>query len=96
MTTLLTASEIDDALTGLPEWNVADKSITRTVELATFPAAIEFVTRVAEAAEAADHHPDIDIRWRTLTFTLSTHSEGGLTEKDVRLAQRIDSLLAES
>lgn len=93
MTELLSDSDIDAALTGLPEWSLVDKSITRTVELPTFPAAIEFVSRIAVAAESADHHPDIDIRWRKLTFTLSTHSEGGLTQKDVRLAHEIDSLL---
>lgn len=93
MTDLLSNAEIDDALTGLPEWTLDHRSITRTVELPTFPVAIEFVSRVAAAAEAADHHPDIDIRWRKLHFTLSTHSEGGLTQKDVRLAHEIDSLL---
>ncbi len=94
MRDLLSSSEIDDALTRLPEWTLAEKSITRTVEAPTFPAAIDMVSRVAVAAEAADHHPDIDIRWRTLTFTLSTHSAGGLTEKDVRLAHEIDSLFS--
>lgn len=89
----LSNAEIDDALSGLPEWSLVDKSITRTVELPTFPAAIAFVSRIADAAEAANHHPDIDIRWRKLTFTLSTHSAGGLTKKDVDLAHRIDALL---
>lgn len=89
----LSNTEIDDALTGLPEWSLVDKSISRTIELPTFPAAIAFVSRIADAAEAANHHPDIDIRWRKLTFTLSTHSEGGLTKKDVDLAHKIDSLL---
>jgi len=51
------------------------------------------VDRVAEAAEAADHHPDIDIRWRTLTFTLATHSAGGVTAKDVDLAGTIDEIV---
>lgn len=96
MSELLSNSEIDDALSGLPEWSLVEKSITRTVELPTFPAAIDFVARVASAAEAADHHPDIDIRWRKLTFTLSTHSEGGLTQKDVALASEIDSLLPDA
>jgi 4a-hydroxytetrahydrobiopterin dehydratase len=64
------------------------------VELASFPQAIEVVNRVADLAEAADHHPDIDIRWRTLTFRLSTHSAGGLTEKDFDLASQIDAVLA--
>lgn len=92
MTELLTDRDIEDAQ--LTHWTVAEKSLTRTVELTSFPAAIEVVNRVADAAEAADHHPDIDIRWRTLTFTLSTHSAGGLTQKDVDLARRIDALTA--
>ncbi|OZF30615.1 4a-hydroxytetrahydrobiopterin dehydratase [Rhodococcus sp. 14-2483-1-2] len=94
MTELLTDRDIEDAR--LAEWTVFGKSLTRTVELASFPAAIEAVNRVADAAEEADHHPDIDIRWRTLTFTLSTHSAGGLTQKDVDLARRIDSLVGPS
>ncbi|MBD0323387.1 MAG: 4a-hydroxytetrahydrobiopterin dehydratase, partial [Aldersonia sp.] len=57
--------------------------------------AIEFVRRVGEAAEDANHHPDIDIRWRKVTLVLSTHSEGGLTQKDVSLAQQIDDLTSE-
>ncbi|OZF66104.1 4a-hydroxytetrahydrobiopterin dehydratase [Rhodococcoides fascians] len=92
MTELLTDRDIEDAQ--LTEWTVAGKSLTRTVELTSFPAAIEVVNRVADAAEEADHHPDIDIRWRTLTFTLSTHSAGGLTQKDVDLARRIDAQTA--
>lgn len=94
MTELLTDRDIEDAQ--LTHWTVAEKSLTRTVELTSFPAAIEVVNRVADAAEEADHHPDIDIRWRTLTFTLSTHSAGGLTQKDVDLARRIDALTAPS
>ncbi|OZC97631.1 4a-hydroxytetrahydrobiopterin dehydratase [Rhodococcus sp. 06-235-1A] len=92
MTELLTDRDIEDAR--LTDWTVAGKSLTRTVELASFRAAIAVVNGVADAAEAADHHPDIDIRWRTLTFTLSTHSAGGLTQKDVDLARRIDALIA--
>lgn len=93
MSELLSNAEIDDALSSLPEWSLDGSSITRTVELPTFPAAIQFVSRVATAAEAAGHHPDIDIRWRKLTFKLSTHSEGGLTSKDVDLAREIEKLL---
>ncbi|KJV04837.1 4a-hydroxytetrahydrobiopterin dehydratase [Rhodococcus sp. PML026] len=92
MTELLTDRDIEDAQ--LTHWTVTEKSLTHTVELTSFPAAIEVVNRVADAAEEADHHPDIDIRWRTLTFTLSTHSAGGLTQKDVDLARRIDALIA--
>jgi 4a-hydroxytetrahydrobiopterin dehydratase len=54
----------------------------------------EVVHALADAAEEADHHPDIDIRWRDVTFTLSTHSAGGVTDKDVTMAHRIDALAA--
>jgi 4a-hydroxytetrahydrobiopterin dehydratase len=66
--------------------------LRRAVECASFPAAIELVQRIAAVAEERDHHPDIDIRWRTLHFTLSTHSAGGLTRKDLLLAEAIDDL----
>ena len=65
----------------------------RSVEAGSFLEGIELVRRVAEAAEASDHHPDIDIRWRTVTFRLSTHSEGGLTDKDLVMAGTIDKLV---
>lgn len=64
------------------------------VELADFPTAIVVVDRVAEVAEAANHHPDIDIRWRTLTFRLTTHDKGGLTAKDVDMASRINAIVS--
>ena len=70
--------------------------ITRTVKLPTFPAAIAVVDRVAVVAEEMDHHPDIDIRWRTLTFVCATHSAGGVTTKDFELARRIDEIVAAS
>jgi 4a-hydroxytetrahydrobiopterin dehydratase len=94
MTQLLNDSAVDQALGTVPEWRREDDSIVRTAELASFPAAIEAVDRVAVLAEAADHHPDIDIRWRTLTFRLSTHSAGGLTDRDFALAKQIDEVLA--
>ncbi|WP_035794427.1 4a-hydroxytetrahydrobiopterin dehydratase [Kitasatospora mediocidica] len=90
----LTEDEITAGLAGLPGWRREGAVITRTADAADFPAAIRTVVEVAEAAEAMDHHPDIDIRWRTLTFALSTHSEGGLTSLDLQLAARIDELLA--
>ncbi|MFC9786297.1 4a-hydroxytetrahydrobiopterin dehydratase [Rhodococcus sp. NPDC127528] len=92
MVELLTDAEVDTALAGLPDWQRVGSEIVRAVELPTFPAAIALVDRVAEAAEARNHHPDIDIRWRTVTFTCSTHFKGGLTELDVALAQEIDRL----
>lgn len=91
-TPLLTETEITDALDSLPEWSRAGDAINRTVEAPSFLAGIELVRRVAEAAEAANHHPDIDIRWRKVTFVLSTHSAGGLTAQDVALAREIDRL----
>ncbi|MEV0359041.1 4a-hydroxytetrahydrobiopterin dehydratase [Nocardia sp. NPDC050697] len=89
---LLSESEITAALSELDGWDRAGNAITRAVEAESFLAGIELVRRVAEAAERADHHPDIDIRWRTVTYTLSTHSAGGLTAQDVALAREIDRL----
>jgi 4a-hydroxytetrahydrobiopterin dehydratase len=84
---------ISEALQAVPQWRREGDSITRAVEAPSFLAGIELVGVVARAAEAADHHPDIDVRWRTVTFTLSTHSEGGLTEKDFALAGEIDDIV---
>ena len=92
MTEILSDSEADERLGA--GWTRSGAEISREAELASFPQAIEVVDRVAVLAEAADHHPDIDIRWRTLTFRLSTHSAGGLTEKDFSLAAEIDSVLS--
>ena len=92
MAGLLSESDITKALADLTFWSRTGDSLTRTVECPSFPAAISLVNHVAEAAEAADHHPDIDIRWRNVTFTLSTHSEGGITGKDTLLAHQIDDL----
>ncbi|MEU0499823.1 4a-hydroxytetrahydrobiopterin dehydratase [Nocardia sp. NPDC005998] len=92
----LTEAELTEALTQLPDWTHSGDTITRTVKAKTFPAGIELVRQVAEVAEAANHHPDIDIRWRRVTFTLSTHDSGGLTALDVSLAHEIDRLAAQS
>jgi 4a-hydroxytetrahydrobiopterin dehydratase len=93
---LLPREEIDQALSGdLSAWQIAGDegtSITREVEASSFLSGIALVQQVAEAAEAMNHHPDIDIRYTTLRFTLSTHSEGGLTANDLELAGRIDTL----
>ncbi|MFQ6325956.1 4a-hydroxytetrahydrobiopterin dehydratase [Nocardia sp. CWNU-33] len=93
-TELLSDADIDDALSDLPEWQRSGDTITRTIQAPTFLDGIELVRRVADAAEAADHHPDIDIRWRRVTFALSTHSAGGLTGRDMLLAHQIDRLAA--
>jgi 4a-hydroxytetrahydrobiopterin dehydratase len=93
MPDLLDDAAITDALRGLPGWERDGNAIVHTAELPSFPAAIAVVDRVAEIAERANHHPDIDIRWRTLTFRCSTHSAGGITELDLRLAQEISEQL---
>ncbi|WP_068149864.1 4a-hydroxytetrahydrobiopterin dehydratase [Rhodococcoides corynebacterioides] len=94
MAELLTDDDVRRALADLPDWSRDGDAITRTVTCASFLDSIDLVRRVADAAEAADHHPDIDIRWTTVTFRLSTHSDGGITDKDVTLARTIDSLVS--
>jgi 4a-hydroxytetrahydrobiopterin dehydratase len=88
----LTDDEINRRLAAIPDWQRAADEIVREVRLATFPAAMKFVNQVAELAEAADHHPDIDIRYRSIRLALSTHDAGGLTEKDFELARQIEAL----
>ncbi len=89
---LLAGAELDEALAEIPQWTVHGTEITRTLTAPTFLDGIELVRRVAIAAEDANHHPDIDIRWRNITFTLTTHDSGGLTRLDVALARVIDDL----
>ncbi|RLP91570.1 4a-hydroxytetrahydrobiopterin dehydratase [Micromonospora sp. CV4] len=93
MADLLTAEAVREDLGGLTGWSGDGTGITRTVELSSFPAAIAVVDRVAMVAEELDHHPDIDIRWRTLTFRCVTHSAGGVTHRDIELAGRIDDIV---
>ena len=90
----LTDQQIIDGLRHLPGWRREDDTLLRVLDADDFPAAIRIVSAVAETAESMDHHPDIDIRWRTLTFRLTTHSEGGLTDKDVQLAGRINAIVS--
>jgi 4a-hydroxytetrahydrobiopterin dehydratase len=90
----LSASQIKSALAAVPEWTKKGATISRTYQFKNFPAAIQFVNTVAEIAERAWHHPDIDIRWNKVTLALTTHDAGGLTEKDFDLAQKFDRLPA--
>ena len=90
----LNASDIKSALVAVPDWTKKGATISRTFQFKDFPAAVRFVNAVAEIAEQAWHHPDIDIRWNKVTLTLTTHDAGGLTEKDFALAQRFDRLPA--
>ncbi len=89
---LLSDAEIAQRLDGVEGWQLGDDStIVREWRLADFAAAIAFVERVAELAEAANHHPDILVHgWNKVRLTLSTHSQGGLTEADFLLASQID------
>ena len=89
---ILSDDEIAAGLAALPGWEAADGTITKQFELADFRAAVAFVVRIAFEAEAADHHPDLDIRYRRVTVSLSTHSAGGVTAKDLDLAAAIEAL----
>jgi 4a-hydroxytetrahydrobiopterin dehydratase len=89
---LLSDNDISTELASLPAWTRAGDSITGTVKLADFRAAMLYVGAVAYLAEEANHHPDILIQWNRVTLTLSTHSAGGLTRADIDLARRISAL----
>jgi 4a-hydroxytetrahydrobiopterin dehydratase len=91
MATRLSDIEIQRALSAIPGWTRRGNALTRTFEFPAFPAAIAFVDRIAVAAEGMDHHPDIDIRYTKVTCSLSTHSAGGITAKDFKLAEAIDN-----
>jgi 4a-hydroxytetrahydrobiopterin dehydratase len=84
--------EIRRALAALSGWSRRGETLVKTFTMRTFPEAIAFVNRVADAAERANHHPDIDIRYTKLVFTLSTHDAGGITQKDLDLAGEIEAV----
>ena len=90
----LSEDEITAGLAGLPGWERRDDEIQKTFELASFPDAVAFVTRVGFLAEKANHHPDLDVRWRKVRVGLSTHDEGGITDRDLGLAGEIESVAA--
>lgn len=92
--TRLTAAEIANGLQELPNWTPNDDqtSISTSFELTDFVAALDLVNQIGHEAEQRNHHPDIDIRWNTVKLVLSTHSEGGLTTKDLELARQINDL----
>jgi 4a-hydroxytetrahydrobiopterin dehydratase len=91
---LLGAESIADFCRAHGDWSYADGAVRATFSAPDFPTAIAWVDAVAVIAEEMDHHPDIDIRWRTLHFALSTHSAGGVTELDTQLATRIEGVVA--
>ena len=88
----LTAEQARARLGALPGWELGDKAISRTFKFPGFPDAIAFVVRLGFAAAAVDHHPDIRIDYKRVTLTYSTHSEGGLTEKDFAGAEEATTL----
>ena len=87
----LTPLQIAEELRTLPGWELKEGTITKSYKFKDFVEAMVFVNRVAQRAEAADHHPDVLIRYNKVQLTLSTHSAGGLTSKDFQLAHQIDS-----
>jgi 4a-hydroxytetrahydrobiopterin dehydratase len=89
----LSPDDVSAALRELPLWSGDGDGLRRTVELPGFRDAVAAIGRIADVAEEMDHHPDIDLRWRTLHLTLVSHSAGGVTENDLELARRIDVLL---
>ncbi len=93
MPSRLSDLEIQRALGGLPGWARRGEVLTKTFTFATFAAGIAFVQRIARAADAADHHPDIDIRYTKIVCTLSTHDAGGITQADLSLAAAIEALV---
>jgi 4a-hydroxytetrahydrobiopterin dehydratase len=93
---LLSEPEIAAALGAVPDWRPDGATLVRTVECPTFRAAISLVASVADAAEEADHHPDIAINWRRVTFTLTTKASHGLTARDFAMAATIDRLAPEA
>jgi 4a-hydroxytetrahydrobiopterin dehydratase len=90
--TLLTPPQVEAALGAVPAWTLRGESLTRTFQFKDFAAALGFVNRVGAIADELWHHPDVDIRWSTVTLALTTHDAGGLTELDFALAARIDAL----
>lgn len=88
----LSNAEIDRRLRQLPGWKREEGGIRKRFRRPSFPAAIEFVNAVAGLSEEAQHHPNIDIRWRTVILYLTTHEAGGVSELDMALASRIEEL----
>ncbi|MGY1695136.1 4a-hydroxytetrahydrobiopterin dehydratase [Geodermatophilus sp. SYSU D00814] len=88
----LSPDDVAAALRDLPAWSGGPDGLRRSLELPGFPDAVAALVRIAFVAEQLDHHPDVDLRWRTLHLTLVSHSAGGVSELDLELARRIDGL----
>lgn len=95
MSELLDQQAVDEGLRGLhPDWRGDREKLSRSIEFADFPTAVEFVNRLAPRCEELDHHPDLAVRWRWVDVVLSTHSAGGVTGKDLTLAGVVDEVAA--
>ena len=92
MAALIAQTNLKEMMKRIPEWETTKKTIERTFEFDDFNQAVDFVNAVAEIADEEEHHPDIDIRWNKVRLVLSTHSEGGLTDLDFQVAEKIDTL----
>lgn len=93
MSDLIDKEDLEAILKKLPEWDLENHTIVRVLEFDEFMEGIDFVNAVAEIAEEAGHHPDIDIRWCTVTVRLTTHDAGGLTDSDIEVARKVDTLV---
>lgn len=89
---LLSPDSVQESLRSLPQWKLEGKEIVRRYEFPDFAAAMVFVNQVAEKAEGADHHPDIDIRYNKVRLALVSHDQGGLTARDMKMAQTLNLL----
>ena len=88
----LSDAEITAGLSALPDWAREGDEIVKTFDCGTFPGAVAFVVRIGFYAEKADHHPDLDVRWKRVRVALTTHDAGGLTAKDLDLAREIEGI----
>jgi 4a-hydroxytetrahydrobiopterin dehydratase len=95
-TDLLDQSAIDERLAALPgDWTGTPQKLTRSIEFADFPTAVEFIGRIAPRCEELDHHPDLGLHWRRVDVELATHSAGGVTDLDLTLAGIVDEVAAD-
>ena len=88
----LSDAEIDERLAGLAGWERSGDAIVKQFDNGDFKGSVDFVSRLTPEAEDMNHHPDLEISWKTVTVTITTHSQGGLTDNDFELARRIEAL----
>ena len=90
----LSPDELSGALSALPSWSGDTDGIRRSIELPSFRDAVAAINAIADVAEEIDHHPDVDLRWRTVHLNVVTHSAGGVTDLDLQFARRVDALFS--